>query len=757
MYLADLADVLDADSGSGSGSGGFASEGDDAARERLADAVPPPGSPRRAGGDGDEGAKAQFSPSRGALQARAGRSMRDVMVDAVKSLETEQIRDQKRIRFVDDIYDASMAEDGDFLSPLRRKNDPEMDRLRAQRKGPRAGDERARDGGDSSPRDGSVNRITLTRGASGSAAVSARALSYIEGNEEKDEFGRGGASPGDVHLAPEGGSDAGAEAPDFAKGEGASARSESGKSAALHSEVDDVWVEAIRLARLRVWLFLDDPESSAWAYATSLGILVLILISSVTFCLETMHSFEGPPHEQAFWVIECLCITAFTAEYVMKLLCCPDAKKFVVQPLNLVDLISIVPFYVELLLSTGGGGNARIFRTIRLVRVFRVIKLGSRSGKLQVVTNTMHESLDMLAMMFFLLSLTVLVFATLIFFAERGTYRSDLGIYSRKLDIECDEGALAGNQLLLEDGTLVPGCTRISSPYKSIPDSFWWTMVTLMTVGYGDEVPITGAGRFVACLAMLASVLLMALPISVIGAEFTQQWMEYKKQTSEGSTGKARAAAPKFLELGASLKAHLAIVDETLRKLRDGQSDVDERAMKVRQMIQAREKERKALQRKALTKGKAAVSAYVQGGGRNNGEQEERRLQAEVEALLEDRERLRATAETAELMVSRQFPATIEASLEKYALIQELREDDYEMITAELDDLHFRALEFYTANAPGTPRRTSKDGELGEGEPGDGGDDGGGGHARGEPKTPARHGGGSDDQPFSPLSVGPQL
>ena len=72
--------------------------------------------------------------------------MRDVMVDAVKSLETEQIRDQKRIRFVDDIYDASMAEDGDFLSPLRRKNDPEMDRLRAQRKGPRAGDDRARDG-----------------------------------------------------------------------------------------------------------------------------------------------------------------------------------------------------------------------------------------------------------------------------------------------------------------------------------------------------------------------------------------------------------------------------------------------------------------------------------------------------------------------------------------------------------------------------------------------------------------------------------
>jgi hypothetical protein len=56
-----------------------------------------------------------------------------------------------------------------------------------------------------------------------------------------------------------------------------------------------------------------------------------------------------------------------------------------------------------------------------------------------------------------------------------------------------------------------------------------------MTVGYGDEIPTTGAGKFVACVAMVASLLLLALPISVIGTEFTEQWMEYKQTDAEAS------------------------------------------------------------------------------------------------------------------------------------------------------------------------------------------------------------------------------
>ena len=243
-----------------------------------------------------------------------------------------------------------------------------------------------------------------------------------------------------------------------------------------------------------MWIFFDDPDSSRAAYITSIFILALILMSSVTFCLETMSAFEAAEHVHNFFVIECLCIVAFTLEYLLKLLCCPNVRQFVLKPLNVVDLISILPFYIELLLMRGGAGGTRIFRTIRLVRVFRVIKLGSRSGKVQVVTRTMYESLDILVMMFFLLSITVLVFSTLIFFAERGTYYEDTDTYSRKIDIACTGAALATDALHNADGSLIAGCERISSPFKSIPDSFWWTMVTLMTVGYGDEGAHLGSG-----------------------------------------------------------------------------------------------------------------------------------------------------------------------------------------------------------------------------------------------------------------------
>jgi potassium voltage-gated channel Shab-related subfamily B protein 2 len=232
------------------------------------------------------------------------------------------------------------------------------------------------------------------------------------------------------------------------------------KRAALDDDVDDVWLEAIRLSKLRIWIFLDDPDSSRLAYLTSCGILLLILLSSVTFCLETMHDFEDVPERIfIFFIIECICIAAFTAEYVLKLLCAPRTVEFLVSPLNLVDLISILPFYLEQAVSGGGLSGTRIFRTVRLVRVFRVLKLGGRFGKIQVVANSMAESMDMLAMMMFLLTLTVIVFSALIFFAERGVFYEDSNLYSRKTDITCDASALAGTVLLLEDGkTLVAGC-----------------------------------------------------------------------------------------------------------------------------------------------------------------------------------------------------------------------------------------------------------------------------------------------------------
>lgn len=61
------------------------------------------------------------------------------------------------------------------------------------------------------------------------------------------------------------------------------------------------------------------------------------------------------------------------------------------------------------------------------------------------------------------------------------------------------------------------------SPFSSIPASFWWCMVTLMTVGYGDQYPVTNPGRVVAAAAMVVSIFILALPITVIGTNFNHQ------------------------------------------------------------------------------------------------------------------------------------------------------------------------------------------------------------------------------------------
>ena len=661
---------------------------------------------------------------------KANESRRDALLRMVKSLETEQIKDQRRIRFVDDIYDAAEADEGSsgsFVSPLRRGRGDvnDLKQLRAVRDAAAAG------------RGGRMH-------ARASRRLSQEGVEPAADDEPGPSRRGASTSPEDVVRKTSIGAGVG-----FG---GGSADGNDPRSAVLRDDVEDVWVEAIRLARLRVWIFFDDPDSSRAAYITSIFILALILMSSVTFCLETMSAFETPEHVHNFFVIECLCIVAFTLEYLLKLLCCPNVRQFVLKPLNVVDLISILPFYIELLLMRGGAGGTRIFRTIRLVRVFRVIKLGSRSGKVQVVTRTMYESLDILVMMFFLLSITVLVFSTLIFFAERGTYYEDTDTYSRKIDIACTGAALATDALHNADGSLIAGCERISSPFKSIPDSFWWTMVTLMTVGYGDEVPISGAGRFVACLAMLASVLLMALPISVIGAEFTQQWMEYKKQVTELSGRGFRKLAPRYVELTTSLKNHTQVADETLHKMRDMQTEIDERMMRIRQIVHQRSKENQALKRKALVKGKLAVVALLDNKSAENFEQE-RRLQKEVEALLGDRETLRKTAATAELLLSAGFPDVIKACLEKYAFMQELREDDYEMITTDIDDLHFRAVQWHEFRSKSGGGSSARRGESGDGIEGWGGES--------PPRTPTGHLRGVAATPLdaaaTPTSVGHQL
>jgi len=307
------------------------------------------------------------------------------------------------------------------------------------------------------------------------------------------------------------------------------------------AEVEDEDESRVGLAlRDRIFLTFNDPEYSNLARYVSFFILTLIMVSTTSFILDTRPEHEGHP---ALYIIEVGCIIVFTIEYVVKLVTARRRLEFVRQPMNLIDIAAIVPFYIELIIVAASGGNngnvpTGLLRLFRLFRVFRVLKLGARMRKLEVVAAAVGDSMDMFAMLIFLLLLALVLFSTLIYFCEKGQWEP-----TDPLD------AHAGD------------------PFASIPRSFWWCMVTLMTVGYGDSYPVTIEGKIVASVTMIASVLIMALPISVIGANFTQRWLVYR----DNAAAKAReeTMVPTFYAFADAFRSHNFVLDEVTRAVEE--------------------------------------------------------------------------------------------------------------------------------------------------------------------------------------------
>ncbi|XP_030243456.1 potassium voltage-gated channel protein Shaw isoform X2 [Drosophila navojoa] len=273
----------------------------------------------------------------------------------------------------------------------------------------------------------------------------------------------------------------------------------------------------------RIWSLFDEPYSSNAAKTIGVVSVFFICISILSFCLKTHPDMRVPIVHNvtvktangsaawfldksmtnahiAFFYIECVCNAWFTFEILVRFISSPNKCEFLKSSVNIIDYIATLSFYIDLVLQRFASHleNADILEFFSIIRIMRLFKLTRHSSGLKILIQTFRASAKELTLLVFFLVLGIVIFASLVYYAER----------------------------------IQP---NPHNDFNSIPLGLWWALVTMTTVGYGDMAPKTYIGMFVGALCALAGVLTIALPVPVIVSNFAMYY----------SHTQARAKLPK--------------------------------------------------------------------------------------------------------------------------------------------------------------------------------------------------------------------
>ncbi|KAG8282407.1 hypothetical protein J6590_037777 [Homalodisca vitripennis] len=273
----------------------------------------------------------------------------------------------------------------------------------------------------------------------------------------------------------------------------------------------------------QLWSLFDEPYSSNTAKMIGIASVFFICVSILSFCLKTHPDMRVPvivnitvntSHNTAAWTldktqtnahvaffyIECVCNAWFTLEILIRFVASPNKCDFIKASVNIIDYIATLSFYIDLILQRYASHleNADILEFFSIIRIMRLFKLTRHSSGLKILIQTFRASAKELTLLVFFLVLGIVIFASLVYYAER----------------------IQANP---------------HNDFNSIPLGLWWALVTMTTVGYGDMAPKTYVGMFVGALCALAGVLTIALPVPVIVSNFAMYY----------SHTQARAKLPK--------------------------------------------------------------------------------------------------------------------------------------------------------------------------------------------------------------------
>jgi len=301
----------------------------------------------------------------------------------------------------------------------------------------------------------------------------------------------------------------------------------------------------------RIFAIMDDAGSCTLGKITAVVMMVLVAFSTATFALESMPQFRHTPEEcmrlkaaslpltvkacepvpdDIFFTFEVLCVAIFTLEFTLRvaLVHC-DVKvgesgivrtlNYLKEPLSIIDLLAVLPFYIDICISDSSLGFVSV---LRLARILRLGKMAKHNRGVQMVMEVMLLSGQPLQLLLFVNFCGIVFFGSIIYFVECQNYsvadeflgRFPTGVYVRK------------DAQYLHDEV---------SPFYSIPHGLWYVCVAMTTVGYGDYTPTTAPGKVVSVAIFYAGILFLALPIGILDANMCTVYSKYVTPTVDSS------------------------------------------------------------------------------------------------------------------------------------------------------------------------------------------------------------------------------
>lgn len=239
----------------------------------------------------------------------------------------------------------------------------------------------------------------------------------------------------------------------------------------------------LKFVRAHVHHVLDDESATSGAPALVRRFLMLVIVGNLAAgVLQSVPSLNEK-YQIHFYIFELMSFLIFGIEFAARIWSLPDRQSsgdedgrlaFITSPQGLIDIAVLVTFPVSLFTNTD-------LRVLLVLRMLRAMKLARYSSGMRSLMEVLIDERRALWACLMLLASATLVAATAMYIAEGHVQPDKLG---------------------------------------SIPDAAWWAIVTLGTIGYGDVIPVTTAGRLVATVTIVTGLVMIALPVGIVATAF---------------------------------------------------------------------------------------------------------------------------------------------------------------------------------------------------------------------------------------------